>query len=809
MANTIQRSRYWRFKVIEKDAVDGWEHMVLNYPTIISPKHTRDAKPEFLKNHTGNERLHKADKLDAFYYVFYLNKNAIDITSVKNLANRVNGTNITLIPDQSSYDWDLKLALRNSEKSNYSTNYLISQFQTGKDIIWKNENTHTGYYYYLRPYSFSQNQLLKYRYWTKKCLEYLPSHADGQKRSSYGSGYYDVYSEDTIDKIENEEPVASIIAKKKKRLTDKNEIEKAKKTQEKRQQTIKRHKQEKLEKAKKKFKKESQDIIAKFKDELAKQKLADGSLYELGKVMKYMAILNHIAKTLQDIEHSYAYDDSKIFEDNNINEILFNKYQSSNYLYQVKDQLINCLIAENFMYGQSTKPYINLKAVIPYNADKVYVYYCEEHNEMRQIFEEMPQDFYFENKNMIDSCSNCHVSLEPNYYAFYYLSVNLPSGLTDFHIPYPIGQSFMPKLTDLPKIKQSFNANGGYLFGREADKNEILLAANLDLLTPVLQYAHSHSMSDYTPEQRKKILTVVRPGLIQPVIDQGKHLLTLAKFLNKNDQKEIQKFIDLDLINCYTNKQYQFVLEKLNQFKLINKTITNKLALNSGYCLFKYIKKHPIIISLLPELQGQYQDLIHQSSDLLDNWINSIDNLKQAQELQNKVSNLYNEIYNKNNMYSTFESNSKQKLPQWSNYMPADIRNNWKESQNALKELLKQNQTLDTFNQAYKLHQKIKSYKAQNKKYSKIQREHKKLTKKLRNCRKTINQNAKELTNIYNQSHILDFDYSQIEKVLNQIKDPNQLNVSQTQEGLDQLNQLKKQSHQLIMVYKAKCTPKQ
>lgn len=63
MTDTIQKSRYWRFKVIEKDAVDGWGHMVLNYPTIISPCHKRDAKPEFFKQN-NHKTLRKADQLD-------------------------------------------------------------------------------------------------------------------------------------------------------------------------------------------------------------------------------------------------------------------------------------------------------------------------------------------------------------------------------------------------------------------------------------------------------------------------------------------------------------------------------------------------------------------------------------------------------------------------------------------------------------------------------------------------------------------------------------------------------------------------
>lgn len=134
MTDTIQKSRYWRFKVIEKDAVDGWDHMVLNYPTIISPCHKRDAKPEFFKQN-DHKTLRKADKLDPFYYIFYLDQNKIDNTVVKALADSIGGTEITLIPDPSPYDWDLKQALRKSAESNYDSNYAIKKCERTPEFI--------------------------------------------------------------------------------------------------------------------------------------------------------------------------------------------------------------------------------------------------------------------------------------------------------------------------------------------------------------------------------------------------------------------------------------------------------------------------------------------------------------------------------------------------------------------------------------------------------------------------------------------------------------------------------------------------
>ena len=792
MANTIQRSRYWRFKVIEKDAVDGWEHMVLNYPTIISPKHTRDAKPEFFKQN-DHKTLRKADKLDPFYYVFYLDQNKIDNTVVKALADSIGGTEITLIPDQSPYDWDLKQALRKSAESNYNSNYAINKFQTGNGVDW--DNSHTGYYYYLRPHYYSKNQLIEYRYWTKKCLDYLPSQPDDQKKSAYSRNYYDVYSEDTILPIEYEEPVASIIAKKKKRLTDKDEIEKAKKAQEKRRETLKRHEQEKLAKAKQWLNKRGKNLVTNFKEELAEQKIKDGNQYELGKIMKYMAILNHIAKTLQDIEVNGNLYTSLAPDSNDIIKLLQKRYKSSEYVYNVKDKLINRIITENFVYGQSTNPYIDLKAVIPPNADKIYVRYCYDHNEMRQWDYEAPQDFYYENQAMIDSCPECQVSRETNYYAFYYLSVNLPSGLTDFHVPYPIGQSFMPVLTDLPRVNQTPNIDGGYLFGREADDDELLLAINIDLLTPVLNYAKQYNLDQCTPEQRQEILTVLSPRMITNQITRGNKLLQYKQFLDQKDRDQLQTFHDLNLIKRYNDKQYKFVLEKLDQFKAANKTIKSKLLTNTGYCLDQYVKKYFKAEPKILYLQPKFQDLMNQVNNLLDNWPNVTDKENKAKELKAQLKQLEGKIKVTNHVYNRCVNNTKDKLPTWSAYMPKNDLNTWTSAINQLKPLIDQPQTNDVYNQEKELDSIIKQYQKQNRKYRKIE----KLHKRYNYSRKTITRNINKLQNALERPDLSDKDHAKIQKVLSSVENFDQLNIPITKDGMEQLDQIKKPlSHTLV-----------
>lgn len=477
----LTSSKYWQFKLTETNAKKNWQDIIKNKPVIVSPKHTRDAQPKFLKENPKATSLHKKDKEKPFWVVFYINKEPTAKQEVQAFAKSIGGTYVKAIPDTDKYDWDLKQALRNSQKTNFGeTKYALNKFQCFGNLVWKNFENAQGYYYYLKPYCYSKAQLVKYRYWTNKCLKYLPKVADDERKNSYGSGYYDVYSEDTVIRIERIPKVAKIIERKQKRLNDPEQVKKAQATAKKRWKTLKEKKKKKIEEEKQKLITKATPVQAKLNQKIEHIKQVDGKNAELGIALTYLEIVNHLAKTFQEMEHGYP------IEDDMVHALLLQKYKTSSDLYYLKDRLFK-IIAQRKLFGWGTSnKLIKLEAVIPPDSDLVSFDLCNYH---RNDFREMSwkydniKEYYFDNKAYIDSCPDCDAQVVVfDYYSFYYLTVALPSGTTTWHIPYPIGSKYLPALRSLPIVKQTPNdPSSPFTFGREADENELLIGATVNL----------------------------------------------------------------------------------------------------------------------------------------------------------------------------------------------------------------------------------------------------------------------------------------------------------------------------------------
>lgn len=220
--------------------------------------------------------------------------------------------------------------------------------------------------------------------------------------------------------------------------------------------------------------KEVDQQVSSVSDELQKKYQAEidkTNNPKLAKSLLAMTLLNHIAKTLSD--HNTDMTDP-------LNKRLANKYDE-NIIYGLKDSFLR------YMWKNQDKyPEMSTTVYIPEEPDKYHVYFCEEHNEDRRMTMLSPMEYYWCNKKTVDACPDCQVDHVKNYYSFYYFSFDLGDGNTfSCHLPYPIGKSWLPKLSKFKHVHQEFEEDSPFLFGVEADKDEIMYALSHDLIKDV------------------------------------------------------------------------------------------------------------------------------------------------------------------------------------------------------------------------------------------------------------------------------------------------------------------------------------
>lgn len=192
---------------------------------------------------------------------------------------------------------------------------------------------------------------------------------------------------------------------------------------------------------------------------------------KLAKSLLAMTLLNHIAKTLSDRNTDMT---------DPLNKRLANKYDE-NIIYSLKDDFL-----QHMWKNRDKYPEMSTTVYIPEEPDKYHVYFCEEHNEDRRMTMLSPMEYYWYNKKTVDACPDCQVDHIKNYYSFYYFSFDLGNGNNfSYHLPYPIGKSWLPKLSKFKHVHQEFDEDSPFLFGTEADKDEILYALSHDLIKDV------------------------------------------------------------------------------------------------------------------------------------------------------------------------------------------------------------------------------------------------------------------------------------------------------------------------------------
>ena len=93
----------------------------------------------------------------------------------------------------------------------------------------------------------------------------------------------------------------------------------------------------------------------------------------------------------------------------------------------------------------------------PLDPNKIHVRMCDEHwNGIESIDEDVAK-----------SCKKCRYNVERDYYSLYYLEFfdDHTKNSYSFHVPYPIGRSFLPNKNFLEKVEHE-EKEGMFRFGR-------------------------------------------------------------------------------------------------------------------------------------------------------------------------------------------------------------------------------------------------------------------------------------------------------------------------------------------------------
>lgn len=184
-----------------------------------------------------------------------------------------------------------------------------------------------------------------------------------------------------------------------------------------------------------------------------------------------LTLLNHIAKTFSDCNTDMS--DPLI-------KRLASKYNVQS-IYNLKNNFLHYIWKHKDKY-----PELEATVYVPDDPNKYYVTFCEYHNEDRRMSMLSPMEYYYGMKSQIDACPSCEVTKVKNYYAFYYFDFNLGENNTfSYHLPYPIGHKWLPKLSEFKHVDQDFDEGGPFLFGAEANNDEILYALSHDLVKDV------------------------------------------------------------------------------------------------------------------------------------------------------------------------------------------------------------------------------------------------------------------------------------------------------------------------------------
>ncbi|MDQ6660537.1 MAG: hypothetical protein M3Z24_06185 [Chloroflexota bacterium] len=131
-------------------------------------------------------------------------------------------------------------------------------------------------------------------------------------------------------------------------------------------------------------------------------------------------------------------------------------------------------------------PYARLSFYRPEDADKLSLYLCDEHYEMKcEGMYEDKWDFFVAHTKEVKACPKCSFNQEKDYYSLYYLEITastFPDIHFSFHMPYPLGKSIFPAPAKLPKVEH-IEQDGLFRFGRTLLTQEKIIYREKDVLS--------------------------------------------------------------------------------------------------------------------------------------------------------------------------------------------------------------------------------------------------------------------------------------------------------------------------------------
>lgn len=156
-------------------------------------------------------------------------------------------------------------------------------------------------------------------------------------------------------------------------------------------------------------------------------------------------------------------------------------------------------------------PYMTLTFYIPPLPHKILdLHFCPHHNQLWSIQKEYGHvskwDFFTLNEMDIEKCKDCSYGQVNHYYSLYHLSLNsdyYKDYPYSFHVPYPIGSSFLPAYHVLEKGNHHTQEDV-FRFGRSLFNNEKVIFKEQEVIKYFKEAKEKYLL--YFPELNKGII---------------------------------------------------------------------------------------------------------------------------------------------------------------------------------------------------------------------------------------------------------------------------------------------------------------
>lgn len=139
--------------------------------------------------------------------------------------------------------------------------------------------------------------------------------------------------------------------------------------------------------------------------------------------------------------------------------------------YDYKDQSLKLL---------SNSKYASIFYYQPDEPDKHNIHLCDVHYDQWLMERDgyLPLDmFYYTHQDEIDKCQYCISEVQRDYYSLYFIEIFEPSEeySFSFHVPYPIGSSYLPNPNKLKRVNHIENEHSIFRFGRAISEEEMVV----------------------------------------------------------------------------------------------------------------------------------------------------------------------------------------------------------------------------------------------------------------------------------------------------------------------------------------------